>query len=199
MYRAYIVLLCSLLALSSACSPPVKHMQVAPVSKTAVVQPQPGKALVVFMRPTDQYQGVQSSVFRVGNDGAVALMGIVAAQTKLAYQAEPGQHLFMAIGEDAGFMTANLLAGRTYYVRVESQPGRWKARFSLEPMKPAMQDATDFKVELARCIWVEKTADSEKWASDNMSSIQGKRTKSYPKWQAEPAGKKAVLLPEDGR
>ncbi|HNB42573.1 MAG TPA: hypothetical protein PLL72_00105 [Burkholderiaceae bacterium] len=195
----HIVVLASLLALLGGCAPPIKHMQVSAMAKSAVIQPAQGKALVVFVRPSDQYQGMQSSVFRVGGDGAASLIGIMASSTKLAYQAEPGQHLFMAIGEDAGFMTANLQAGRTYYVLIDSQSGHWKARFALEPVKPALVDSGDFRNSLANCVWVEKTADSEQWAHDNRNSIEGKRAKHYPKWQAEPTGKKAALQPEDGR
>lgn len=199
MRRFYSLFLVFLLVLLNGCAPPVKHMQVSPVAKLAVTQPAQGKALVVFLRASDQYRGMQSSVFRVGSDGVLSLVGILAVRTKVAYQLEPGTHLFMAIGEGAEFMTANLQPGMTYYVLIDSRPGKWKARFALEPVRAAMLDTSEFRSSLADCIWVEKTADSELWAQSNRNSIEGKRAKSYPKWQAESAGKKATLMPGDGR
>jgi len=199
MRRLYLVLLMLVLALMGGCAGTVKHMQPAALDKTAVVKPDPGKALLVFMRPSGLGYAVQSSVFKINSGGTSSLVGIVAAKAKVAYPVDPGQHLFMAIGESAEFMTADVQAGKTYYVRVEPRMGLWKARFALEPVKADMLDSAELKNDLADCSWVEMTEDSERWARENMSSVESKRAEYYPKWQAEAADKKAALAAGDGR
>src|SRR5690348_12397408 len=95
--------------------------------------PEEGKALVVFMRPSMLGFAIQSSVYDTHGAGN-EFIGIVSAKTKVAYQAAPGNHLFMVIGENADFMNADLQAGKTYYVLVSPRMGAWKARFSLLPI-----------------------------------------------------------------
>lgn len=184
--------------LLGGCAGPVKNMSVAAIEKSAILKPEPGKALVVFMRPSVLGSAVQSSVFEI-QDNQPALVGIVAAKAKVAYQAAPGSHLFMVIGENADYMQADLLADRTYYVQVSPRMGMWKARFGLEPVKPATLDTAAFKSELADCAWVEKTAQSDSWARENMSSVLAKHSEYFKEWQAKPADQKPALAPADGR
>jgi hypothetical protein len=184
--------------LLGGCAGPIKNMREAAIEKTASLKPEPGKALVVFMRPSGLGYAVQSSVFEV-KDNQPVLVGIVAAKTKVAYQATPGNHLFMAIGESADYMQANLLPDRTYYVQVSPRMGMWKARFSLEPVKPAALDTAEFKSEFAECAWVEMTAQSESWAKENMPSVLAKHSEYFKEWQAKPADQKPALAPADGR
>ena len=61
----------------------------------------PGKALVVFMRPSRYGGAIQSTVYDVGQP-ADTFLGIVSGKTKLAYAAEPGKHLFMVVGDTLG-------------------------------------------------------------------------------------------------
>ena len=141
----------AILALSSAfllggCAGTVKSMREAPVEKSVAMKPEPGKALVVFMRPSGLGFAVQSSVFDV-KDNQPSLVGIVAAKAKVAYQAPPGVHLFMVIGESADYMEAELLPDLTYYAQVSPRMGMWKARFSVEPVKPATLDTATFKTD----------------------------------------------------
>jgi len=100
----------------SGCAGTVKNMQPFQGDPAKLV-PEAGKAMVVFMRPSTLGFAVQSSVFRA-TEGTPDLVGIVAAQAKVAYQVDPGDHLFMVIGESADFMTAQVAAGKTYYAVV---------------------------------------------------------------------------------
>ena len=95
--------------------------------------PAPGKALVVFLRPSSFGGAIQSSVYDT-HEGEDTFIGIVSAETKVAYEAEPGDHLFMVVAENADFMIAHLDAGKTYYALVSPRMGLWKARFSLLPI-----------------------------------------------------------------
>jgi hypothetical protein len=184
-------------SLISGCAGTVVHMQELAADK-APIAPAPGKAAVVFLRPSGLGFAVQSSVFEV-KDNQSLIVGIVAAKTKVAYQVEPGKRLFMAIGESADFMTAELLPDRTYYVTVAPRMGFWKARFGLEPVSAKDLDSPEFKSSLADCKWVEKTNASENWARGNMASIESKRAEYYPDWMNRPELERPHLSQDDGR
>lgn len=76
------------------------------------------KALVVFMRPSSLGGAVQSSVYDTRAEGNDVFAGVVSSKSKVAYLAEPGEHLFMVVSENADFLAANLEAGKRYYVLV---------------------------------------------------------------------------------
>lgn len=192
----YIVLF-MLLLLLSGCAGSVKNMRVV-LPEEVMDAPEEGKSMVVFMRPSGVGFAIQSSVFEV-NEGSSSLIGIVAAKKKVSYQAEPGEHLFMVIGESADFMSAKLEANKIYYALVTPRMGVWKARFSLKPIHADELDSSQFNDWLEECEWVEKTSASEIWASSNMNSIQSKYQKYYKKWMDKDPSERSMLLLEDGR
>lgn len=181
----------------SGCAGPVKNMQEVPPDRV-VSAPAPGKSMVVFMRPSIFGNAIQSSVFEVTSDKP-ALVGIVAAKKKVAYQLEPGQHLFMAVGESADFMAADLEPNKTYYALVTPRMGVWKARFSLKPVHADELNSAEFTNWLADCDWVEKSPESDLWASSNMVDIQSKQKEYYPDWMKKDAFQRPALLPKDGK
>ncbi len=181
----------------SGCAGTVRNMQEVSAAAPAVV-PEPGKAVLVFMRPSGIGFGVQSSVFAI-NDNYPAVVGIVAAKTKVAYRVNPGKHLFMAVGESAEFLSAEILPDRTYFVRVEPRMGMWKARFALEPIRQKDLGSAAFAAELSDCKWVEKTAATDAWASGNIASVQSKRAEYYPGWIKQAEADRPHLRPEDGK
>ena len=184
-------------SLISGCAGKVMHMQEIAADK-ATVAPAPGKAAVVFLRPSGMGFAIQSSVFEV-KDNQSLLVGIVAAKTKVVYQVEPGKRLFMAVGESAEFMTADLLPNRTYYAYVAPRMGLLKARFALEPVRGAELDSSEFKSSLAECKWVGKNDASENWARGNMASVESKRAEYYPGWVKQPEPERPNLSQGDGR
>ena len=190
-------LLVAFALLLAACAGQVRNMQ-EPAAAPPIA-PEPGKALVVFMRPSGFGFAIQSSVFEVEDKQSASLIGILAAKTKLAYQVEPGRRLFMVIGENADFMSANLEANRTYYAQVAPRMGLWKARFALEPVPRKQLDTSDLRGSLEDCRWVQKTAESENWAMSNMASIQSKRAEYYKEWADKPESERPQLLAEDGQ
>lgn len=183
--------------LLSGCAGSVKHMRVVPPDQ-AVSAPGPGKSMVVFMRPSSMAFAIQSSVFEVEADRP-RLAGIVAAKKKIAYQVEPGEHLFMVVSESADFMSADLQPDKTYYALVTPRMGVWKARFSLKPVHAEELQSPRFNEWLAGCVWVEKTPESDQWAEANMPSIQSKQQGSYEKWMQRPEADRPRLMPRDGR
>ncbi len=185
------------LLLLSGCAGSLKHMQL--VEPDAVQDsPSPGKSMVVFMRPSSFGFAIQSSVFDVTN-GDPDLIGLVPSKNKVAHELEPGKHLFMAIGESADFMHADLAPDKTYYALVTPRMGAWKARFSLEPIKADRLGGEQHEDWLNECKWIEKMDSAEEWAQINMISIQAKQKKYYPAWLKKPEADQPRLDPEDGR
>lgn len=185
------------LLLLSGCAGTLKHMQL--VGPDAVPDsPAPGKSMVVFMRPSILGFAFQSSVFDV-TGGDPELVGLMPAGHKMAREFDPGIRLFMAIGESADFMHANLAANKTYYALVTPRLGASKARFSLTPVKARQVGTDEHEKWLASCQWIEKSDTSDEWAQTNMISILARQKKYYPAWLERPEAEQPRLDPEDGR
>lgn len=190
------ILFFAYLLLLSGCAGTVKNMSTVPASEV-VTSPADGKSMIIFMRPSSLGFAIQSSVFEVKKEN-VSLVGIVAAKKKVSYELEPGEHLFMVVGESADFMSAELEPNKTYYALVTPRMGMWKARFSLKPIHSAELSSAQFKEWLQDCEWVEKSPASESWARSNMPSIQSKREKNYSKWMSKDSSDRPKLFPQDG-
>ena len=166
------------------------------------VSPRPaeGQAVVVFMRPSSVGYAVESSVFDLKPDHD-QFIGIVSAGAKVAYPTAPGQHQFMVIGENADFLNATLVSGRTYYVLVTPRLGWWKARFSLKPVRKSELGTEEFAGWNRDTELVENTDESRQWATDNWDSIEDKKTDYMRKWDAKPQDERdeQTLRPDDGQ
>jgi len=195
LFMPFLILLTFILIMSG-CAGTVKHMQVVPMDKV-VSAPEAGKAMVVFMRPSTLGFAIQSSVFEIINNDP-SLIGIVAAKKKVSYQLEPGEHLFMVVGESADFMSAELEANKTYYALVTPRMGMWKARFSLKPVHISEINTPQFNEWLQECEWVEKSPTSDDWARENMLSIRSNQEEYYEKWINKELSDRPKLLPQDG-
>lgn len=164
--------------------------------------PAPGKAMVVFLRPSSLGGAVQSSVYDTADSGD-AFIGIVSAKTRVAYQAEPGDHLFMVVAENADFMPAHLDAGKTYYALVSPRMGVWKARFSLLPIrndaaaKYSLQSG-DFLEWMEETSWVALTPESEQWFREHEASIREKKGDYLRKWNSADPRQRAELTLDAG-
>jgi hypothetical protein len=150
--------------------------------------PEPGKAMVVFMRPSMFGGAIQSSVYDThAKDDK--FIGIVSTKTKIAYQADPGDHLFMVIAENADFMIAHLDAGKTYYALVSPRMGVWKARFSLLPIHHRADakyntESADFRDWMAKTAWIQSTPAAEAWYRKNEADLRSKKLDYMRKWDA---------------
>jgi hypothetical protein len=158
----------------------------------------PGKATVVFLRPSSFGGAIQASVYDTHAQDDT-FIGIVSAGNKLAYAAEPGDHLFMVMAENADFMIAHLEAGKTYYVDVRARPGLWKARFSLLPIHhdPAAKyntQSADFQQWLSKTEWVEKGATADQWYREHAADVREKKLGYMKKWDAMAPADKAELV-----
>lgn len=167
---------------------------VTPVTADQITKrPESGKALVNFMRPSNFGGAIQSTVY----DGD-KYIGTVSANTKICYQAEPGKHLFMVIGESADFMEAELVANKTYYVTVAPRMGVWKARFSLNPASGVVTDAEIAKWDAATKE-VTPNDTGLAWAKSKHTEVMGMKQEYLPKWNNKKEEDKQILKAESGK
>lgn len=173
----------------------------ASVTTTAQAQQQDqGTATVIFMRPSIFGGVIKSSVFDI-TSGENDVIGILSSEQKLSYRVSPGKHMFMVIGENAGFMQAELEAGKTYYCRVRAKVGMWKARFALQPIRHTELDSEDFLTWQKNTEQVENRDAARVWAAKHAPSIEDKHVKYLRKWEKKSDAEKAeyTLRKEDGR
>jgi len=182
----------------------------APLSAT--IAPLAGKALIVFVRPPTGITLVdyaQAPVFNaknrdsapetVGKDSEPEIIGILNAKKMVAYHVDPGRHLFMVVGgENADFMTAEVLPNRTYYVLVLARPGKFRVLFSFKAVDKQEQGSKDFKEILASSAWVVKTTEALNYAASNMSAIRSRQNENYRLWTQRRESERERLLPDYG-
>ncbi len=169
-----------------------------PVSEEmAVSAPVDGKSLIVFMRPSSIGFTTQSSVHYLENSNP-ALIGIVAAKKKVSFETEPGEYTFMVAGEDADFLSAEVLANKTYYILIQPKLEVWSTHFHLQPIRFSQLDSEEFNDWLSSCEWVEKTPESESWAKRHQQTVIEIYEAHFPEWQAYDKSKRLALLPSDG-
>lgn len=174
------------------------------IASSTMPTPAAGKALVVFLRPSMFGGAIQSSVYDTRGDSN-EFIGIVSTKNKLAYQAAPGEHLFMVVAENADFMIAHLDAGKTYYALISPRPGFWKARFSLLPIHNRADakyslKSSDFQDWMRKTSWVRVTPAARQWYQQNKASILEKQASYMRKWNQAPAQQheQLTLLASDG-
>lgn len=160
----------------------------------SVTKPDPGKAMVVFMRPSSLGFAIHASVF-----DDEKFIGMVPYHSKLVYMTNPGEHQFMVISEAADFMKANLIAGKTYYARVEPRMGAWRARFSLWPVHKSDFNDSEVQECIKDCQFVVNKASAPIWADLNKPSILKKKEKYFKVWEQKDEDSKPYLRAEDGR
>jgi hypothetical protein len=161
--------------LASACNIRSDLMKATGVSPTAL-RAEPGKALIVFVRPGSHGSENQAVVY----DGD-RFIGVVSRFTAVPYQAAPGSHRLMVVSEVADFMDADVAEGPTYFVEVRPRLGWVRARFSLRPLS-ATTEAHNIAGWLAESTVVTPNADGLAWAARNQESVLKKKAAFEPRW-----------------
>ncbi|MBN2418403.1 MAG: hypothetical protein JXL81_03385 [Deltaproteobacteria bacterium] len=178
-----------LLLILAGCASPRMNLSV-PVN--TIISPDKDKALVYFIRPEKIGFKIHAAVY----DDA-EFIGFVPYNQKLPYLAEPGRHLFMVVSEAADFMEADLLPGKTYYVKVRPRMGAWRARFSLAPITKELLQTKDFKKELNKARLINNDEKAYKWAAENRSSVLNKKSSYYEKWMTKDKSERPFLMKDD--
>jgi hypothetical protein len=177
-------------------------------STRAEAAPEPGKALVVFVRHSFVVGAYSAPVIDVDVKGTDRIVGILSGYSKIAYQAEPGEHTFMSVpagGGGALVAKAKLEQGKTYFVLVKPNWG-FAPTFTLVPARndPAAEVKVD-SAELAGWLkgteFYEPTPIAEGWLNSNRASITSKKAEALAKWNALPEDekRKLTLLETDGK
>ena len=94
-----------------------------------LLRPTEDKALVRFMRPSGYGFGINFNILDGDKD-----IGNSVARSQFDYLTIPGKHLFIATSENKTFLTADLEAGKTYYVLTQVSMGAWTARVAFVPV-----------------------------------------------------------------
>ncbi len=183
--------LATIVALFSACTVMSPHMSV--VESNAELKPDAGKALLVFVRPSSYGGAVQATIY-----DDTTYIGTISANTKIAYQANPGKHMFMVIGESADFMQADLAEGKTYYAQVAARMGVWKARFSFIPENGQTSDA-EINQWLKESKLTVINEEGKKWDKENRASIMQKHDEYLVAWKNKEEAGKQTLMKESGK
>ena len=159
-------------------------------------QAEPGKALVVFTRVSGSAGLIRTSIFDVTEERKI--IGILKPKRYATYQVEPGDRMFMIVGESADFMRARLEAGKVYFANAQVRTGVWKARFSLIPWSAEDMQGKKFQKGIKRAK-PQEDRDLELWAQQNANSLQKKQDRFFAKWQTKSEADKEERTLKDGR
>ncbi|UCG47402.1 MAG: hypothetical protein JSU94_18160 [Phycisphaerales bacterium] len=114
--------------LASGCASGGKYM----TSAKLITRPQQGKAVVTFIRPS-----IVGSAVSFGLWDSDKFVGIMTQGCCIQYETLPGEHYFMARGENWSCIKADLAPNRQYVIKTNPVMGVWKARVALDPVTKA--------------------------------------------------------------
>lgn len=157
--------------------------------------PAEGKALIVFTRSALDAPIIKFSYF----DGD-RFIGKIGAGSYVAYECDPGKHIFWGKSENLDFLEADLEANQTYIVETKVKTGILKARIKLVPYGPKLKNAERFKESLLKRIARRKEVsaglitDAEE-AEEDLKATIGKGLTEYQKRKDK--GKEIDILTRD--
>lgn len=99
------------------------------IQESPMAEPEQGKALVNFLRPSFFGKAISVSLW----DGD-KLIGKIYGQQAFQYECEPGKHLFIAWSEYKSPVEAELLPDHTYYIVLRTRMGGLRARIHQVPI-----------------------------------------------------------------
>ncbi len=174
-----------------------------PSQNQSITAASKNKAKIVFMRPSSVIGAINSELFEIAK-GKIKFIGSVPMGKKISYETTPGKKVYMAYGNAADFMIANVRAGKTYYVIV--RPNWGTGGFAPTPVRT---DGTtdyntsipDFKEWIADTELVETIpADARKWFKKEQKNIIEVYKAYWAKFKTKTPNQKALrtLNPSDG-
>ena len=109
-------------------------------TRNEISPPPEGKAVVYFVRTASMGILINFNYFDKDK-----FIGKFHGHGYIRYECEPGEHVFWAKSENSDFVTADLEAGKIYFIEAVPKMGGLKARVRLMPVNPA-QDAKPMRV-----------------------------------------------------
>ena len=113
----------ALVLLATGCGASLMH------DTTPLPPPTPDYAIVNFVRPSAYAWAVDYPLW----DGET-FIGNIGPEDLLQWKAKPGDHLFIAVGENHDYTKATIEGGRSYYIQVKAYPGFWSASVGFAPV-----------------------------------------------------------------
>ena len=173
-------------------------MKPVPGNRLAAEVP-PGKARVIFVLPPHRTNSPFPSVapiLEIGS-GKGDMVGFLSAGSKVSYLTEPGEKLFMVIGENTDVMRAYLDENKTYYVKLKHHIGWVRDHYQLEPVTLARAPYSG----ASESILVENTETSRSWVQNNQESVATKIDSALQKWNRKSEAEKSAhtLSADDAR
>jgi hypothetical protein len=107
-----------------------------------ITAPSEGKTVVYFARVSGLGFAINFSYF-----DSSKFIGKFNGSNYLRYECEPGEHLFWARSENKDFITADLEAGKIYFIEAVPQMGFIKAGVQLAPVNPKEHGKRVEKIE----------------------------------------------------
>ena len=164
--------------------------------------PAANKAVIVFMRTSFVAGAIGVELFEIEN-GELKFVGALPMGSKIAHLTDPGEKVFMAYGNAADFMIANVEKGKTYYSIV--RPNWGTGGFAPTPVKidgttPYNTGSDEFKNWISDTKLLEKNSSASDWFHKNKSKYQKIYDRYWEKFNAKTAEQKQqrMLLPSDG-
>ncbi|WP_051698000.1 hypothetical protein [Prevotella sp. 10(H)] len=143
-----------------------------------MIQPAEGKSIVYFIRTSSVGSLISFSIY----DGE-ELIGKLKPGQFVAYECDPGSHVFIGKSENADYVEANLEAGRIYVVDAQAKMGALKARIKLAPLdknsKKYEKEKEKFMKLLAKNKGEKVSMESDTPVNNEDSDSMGKAMKKF--------------------
>lgn len=153
----------------------------------------PDEARVVVYRPS----GLNAARAYAIYDGD-RLMGFAENACAFEYRCAPGEHLFMQLGSsgltDTAVM-ATLEAGRTYYLRSETESELFSMRLALVPVRQGSSEIQNLLEELDGCSFRALVAEN---VEDFVEDLRERAAARLAHFRSVGTAECAVLEPKDG-
>lgn len=188
----------------SGCSATGKYSNPVVETNSSIVKND--KAAIVFLRASSFGGAITSPLVKVDDNGKSEIVGILGPKEKMVEYVEPGEHMFMIIGENADFMKAHVEAGKVYYSIIRPRMGVWKARFALTPFKQ-ISESKDFDVNGEKLKkWLKESSMTEPneqvfaWHSSKSGELLDMFNEYSPIWHNKDQSKRdsVTLQVDDG-
>jgi len=180
---------------SSALMKPSANQNITPASKK--------KAKIVFMRTSFVAGASNAELFEI-EKGKIKFIGSIPMGSKIVHETTPGKKVYMAYGNAADFMIADVRAGKTYYAVV--RPNWGTGGFVPTPVRTDgttdfNTDSPDFKGWVSGTEMLEPIpADAKKWFAKEKKNILVVYKEYWKRFQTKNLNEKAqrTLTPRDG-
>jgi hypothetical protein len=159
--------------------------------KTAIADPKPGHAQVVFMRSSTVNMLVSTDVYDV-TSGKATRIGKLSNNRKVVLDLPPGDYTLM-VGNIPflDFMKASVLPDKRYFVIVAPH---WPANFSPNPIRQQGSEFTYSSPDFARLLKKTRLADPpEPMDEKEAKKVAEFQQVQWEKWQTKTPEQKAEL------